>query len=615
MKSNFFKVVFSLLLALRPVQAMDEPNIEKHKLKQKTSYIGPSIIEDIPDEILLNILRFLDISDLGKTAQVSPQFKKNSEDSALWRHLGQKHYGDFLSEAALRENPKQKVIRHYLSVIVNATENLEGIERLVSHYQLNVYAPFKRHIEQNFLVNLVTDLLHFEEFIAQGNKELIERKIEGLSYGKYGYEKDWKAAREFIDSLVKKDNLLGIKKKAFMVGGSGSINSCIGYERDPQMQEELDQRLIKKGDLEFTYMKVVDLYEQSWNKLAKQSSIKLNEQLVEKGYLAAIKRKIEGLSCGIYGYEKDPVAATELNELLIEQGDSEAIERKIVALSDAGTYPLPFRGYSNMCWSVDVPAYGYEKDPVTAKDLNESFVERGDPEAIERKIRSLLGIATGKFSNREGYFTVKLTYGYKQDFEVARELNEQLVEKGDLVAIERKIEGLSRGIYGYEEDPIATREFNDLLVERGDPKAIERKIIALSNAGEYPLSFHSATVPSYGYELDPISAKEFNDLLVEQGNIEAIERKLRSLLGIAEGVYSTVDVSFTVKLNLTYGYEKDPLAAKEFIESLIFSDFPVVRATGKYIKAFAMKYGIQDLDYEKDREKALIFIRDHNIPY
>jgi len=64
-----------------------------------------------------------------------------------------------------------------------------------------------------------------------------------------------------------------------------------------------------------------------------------------------------------------------------------------------------------------------------------------------------------------------------------------------------------------------------------------------------------------------------------------------------------------------HGYEKDPGAAREFIESLVASEFPVVRAIGKYIKAFAMKYGISELGYEQDRARAIEFIRENHVPY
>jgi hypothetical protein len=70
-----------------------------------------------------------------------------------------------------------------------------------------------------------------------------------------------------------------------------------------------------------------------------------------------------------------------------------------------------------------------------------------DQEAIKRKIEGLAGYY--------GY------YGSGRNLAAAREFNENLVEKGDQEAIERKIIGLIDGKYGYEKNPVAAREFRD----------------------------------------------------------------------------------------------------------------------------------------------------------
>ncbi|MGE0207385.1 MAG: hypothetical protein AB7R69_06060 [Candidatus Babeliales bacterium] len=41
--------------------------------------------------------------------------------------------------------------------------------------------------------------------------------------------------------------------------------------------------------------------------------------------------------------------------------------------------------------------------------------------------------------------------------------------------------------------------------------------------------------------------------------------------------------------------KKNPLTAKEFIEGLVINKNPISRGIGKYIKAFALKYGISEL--------------------
>lgn len=158
--------------------------------------------------------------------------------------MGLKYYRDFLSEIDLRENPKQKVIYHYLSVIVNATENLKAIDMLVRNYQLNLYVPlFKRYIGQSFLTDLVTDLSSCEELIAQGNRESIIRKIEGFADGKYGYKKDLIAARELNDLLIEREDSTAFKRKI-----KGFYKGQYGYEKDLVAARECQKLLAEKGD-------------------------------------------------------------------------------------------------------------------------------------------------------------------------------------------------------------------------------------------------------------------------------------------------------------------------------------------------------------------------------
>ena len=165
MKYVFFKLIISMVLVLGPVQATNEEESlppTRHALSQRENLplIPKVTIEHIPDECLMNVFRFLCPNDLGRIACVSTHWKMVAQDPALWRQVGLTYYGDYLSEGELRENPKQQVISHFLSVIVNATENLEEIRRLVRKYQLNLYRPlFRRYIDQSFLTDLLTERL------------------------------------------------------------------------------------------------------------------------------------------------------------------------------------------------------------------------------------------------------------------------------------------------------------------------------------------------------------------------------------------------------------------------------------------------------------------------
>jgi len=554
---------------------MEDKESSKYKQtrlpQQKASEedILPSSIttmEGLADELLVAVFRFLAPTDLGRVTQVSKRFQRLVEDSDLWRYMGSRYYGDYLSVEDLKKNPKQQVIFHTLSVIINSDENLEKIEMIARNHNLRLFSPlFKRYIPSNLLMDLVTDPSDCEVFIAECNVEAIKKKLDGLIEGKYGYKKDPFAAREFNDFLVEKNEPHAISRKI-----QGLYHGNYGYEKNLFAVRVFNDFLVEKGDQEAIKRKIEGLLGWSFSYEKDLSAARaFNEFLVEKDDPEAIERKIKGLERGNYGYKQDLAALREFNEHLIEKEDPEAINRKVEGLA--------------------LGLYGYEEDLEAARKFNELLVERGDSEAVKRKVRGF----------EEGW------YGYEKDLSAARVFNDFLVGKDDPEAIERKIKGLSCGgdwrdgpglkyapyplygcypTYGYQKDRSALNEFNDFLVAKGNPKATERKINGL-NFGWY------------GYEKDPVAARKFNDLLVERGDPQAIQRKI-------EGI-----------LNNGWDYEKDSIAAKEFIESLVICEFPVARAIGKYVKAFAMKYGVRKLGYEKDREKAFKFIRENRVPY
>ncbi|OJW54626.1 MAG: hypothetical protein BGO67_05195 [Alphaproteobacteria bacterium 41-28] len=600
MKSDFFKVALVVSLALGPAKAMkedEEPSkhtqcklLQKKSSKTKSPLSSEVPIESLPDELLLTIFTFVEIPDLGKLSQVSTRWNKITEIPSLWKFMGAKYYGDFLSPNDLAQNPKQMVISHSLRVVVNHTESLTEIDRLVSSYQLHLYNPlFKKYItEMDSYLWYPRDFFQIrEELIMQGNGYFIERKIEGLNEGHDGYKQDLEVAREFNEFLIHRGDQKAIERKikGLTCGGEeepvispsyikqfphlsgfARIKTSYGYKKDlsalKKFRELLitkEELLIKEGDQKAIERKLVGLeYGRYGYEKDLEAARKFNESLVGKGDQEAIWRKIEGLAgtrvCS-WGYQKDSEAARELNESLVEKGDQEAIERKISGLYSGDN--------------------GYEKDPAAARELNESLVEKGVPKAIERKLR---GFASGY-------------YGYEKDLKAARKFNESLVEKGDIKAIERKIFGLYLGNNGYENDPAAARELNESLAEKGDQEAIKRKIEGLSFDGKFE---------KYGYKRNLEAARRFNESLVEKGDLEAIKRKME---GLIEG---------------RNGYIMNPSTAKEFIENLVMDKNPVARGIGKYVKALAMKYGIPILGYkdrEKDREKVVEFIKENHVPY
>ena len=435
------------------------------------------IFESLPNDCLMPAFRFLDPADLGRVARVSTRWKEASGDPNLWREVGLVIHGDYLSEEDLTENPRQKVICHYLRVVVFATTDLMKIDRLVRQYKLSLRIPFfNKHQDLSFLVgfliNLVTNLSSREELITQGNEAVIRTKVNGLLDGQYGYERDLVALREF-------------------------------------------------------------------------------------------------------------------NETLIARGDQEAIKRKISALSqggfvDSNTYDIPPHIYYGVPALVAVDerhtyrTYGYERNPAAVREFNETLVARGDNKALERKIH---GLADGH-------------YCCEKDPVIVREINETLIARGDQKAIERKIYGLANGSHGYGKDLAAARELNDALVERGDQKAIERKVVGRGY---------------WGYQRNPIDVREANEILVGKGNITALKRKIEGLIERRDS-YDPHHIAAS-------GYEQNPIVAREFIESLSMSEFRITRGIGKYIKAFALKYGVLELGYKKETGEAIEFIRQNHIPY
>lgn len=134
------KIIVGSLLFLEPAKAMNEEETSNLPRIQSTQFHPPKTQSSsfiisfgyLPNMLVGYIFKFLDVNDLGRIAQVSVRWKKITENPNLWRDMGLKYYGDFLCDEYLRENPKQKVVSHYLSVSVNATENLNEIERIVS---------------------------------------------------------------------------------------------------------------------------------------------------------------------------------------------------------------------------------------------------------------------------------------------------------------------------------------------------------------------------------------------------------------------------------------------------------------------------------------------------
>lgn len=489
--------------------------------QSKLKVVDP--VDILPGDLLINISAFLEANDLGKLPQLSKKWQVMANMPELWKHIGLTKYGDYLTQEDLSENPKQKVVHHYLSILVNAKEKLGEINQLVRKYSLFSYLDclchkvnlsfsgyscnkfeFFSYNNLEFLINLIENSEDFEKLYAQGNEGACHKKISSLIQ-----EGATETAIELNEILIKRGNSKAIERKlnGLKEGGRKYALPAHPYSRPPY-----------RFDSTYYYQ------------------------------LGSI-RNLQERSAS-YGYVENRDELRKFIEYLVLTDNPEGIKQKLIGLMN-GTN-------------------GYDMDPKAAREFNEELVEKDDPDAIDRKILSL-SVANG--------------YGYDKDEDIARELNESLVQKGDPRAIERKYEGLRLTRYGYKSDKNAAKRFNDDLAEKGDQEAIERKIEGLIQG---KTNFHV-------YDKDPQAAVELNEGLILRGNIRAIFRKI---LGFHRG---------------EYGYKQDAQHIREFIEDLSTSSVPAARGIGRYLKVFALKYGV--LGYERNRQEAMSFISEFNVPF
>ena len=256
-------------------------------------------------------------------------------------------------------------------------------------------------------------------------------------------------------------------------------------------------------------------------KLKQRDAVILNDALASQGNEWAIERKIEGLVYGWYGYPQDAATAIAYNEDLADQGNKGAIERKIGWLTADSGYTINRYGISKQQLSKPEEAYHhfYEQDNkktivknmqwltyssyIKKRDiikLNETLCEQGDEKAINRKIQGL----------------TKGEYGYKKNPKAAVAYIETLVEQGVEAAMHIKLCGLTFGTYGYEKNPELAFALNEYWIEQGNEKAIERKIDGLLKG-------------NYGYKYNREAAIILIEELIKQGNKMAIDKKMTGL--------------------------------------------------------------------------------------
>ena len=150
-------------------------------------------------------------------------------DPRLWRALGLREYGGYLSEEDLRQNPRRKVITQSLLLNLLTTDELtkakerkplrtlnsqtdESINKQIiekfQYFHPSVLCSSGRGFYRPGWVEELNDSL-----VARQNKDAIERKIEWLTWGRVKFGGGW---REALEHPYKKDYELAKKFKKIL---------------------------------------------------------------------------------------------------------------------------------------------------------------------------------------------------------------------------------------------------------------------------------------------------------------------------------------------------------------------------------------------------------------
>jgi hypothetical protein len=203
-----------------------------------------------------------------------------------------------------------------------------------------------------------------EIWLKRGHKGAFLAHIDGIEKGSDEFKRNCKGAKEFIEQLVNEKNEHGFRLKVV-----GLLRGWYGYDMDSKAATEFLRQLVKEKN-EWAFRKVLVLQE-------KRPSVTraFIERLVNEGNEWGFEMKVEGLSLGMYGYERDPSAARKFNDQLANKGNVNAMNRQIVGM------------INNL--------YGYRYEEDTVVRLNNALVDMGDPTAIKRKIHGLLNDDAG----------------------------------------------------------------------------------------------------------------------------------------------------------------------------------------------------------------------------
>lgn len=626
--------------------------------------------KEVPEEIVLNFVIALPITELGRASQVCRGWYALCQDPQLWKAMRLAIHGDYPEHEATRENAKL----HWLRVHVNTLSDLEKIDFLVNKYQLNKGHPFigyQGFYPFSLYENPFTIYEIMDEKIAQGDQKALEDKLRreaqyhnSIICSQQGYPQGhlvnannvhqpphFNVAR-LLNLLIEQGNNWAITWQV-----QGLKNGWFGYRKDPVAAKRWDNYFIQQGNYEAILEEINRLLEKKnrayWQFL--QSAKNFIDKLAHQGHEDAIKLKIEGFNNGWHGYEKNPIAAIAWLERLVEQGHEGVIQtlyqnqtincnlREAIDYLNSlakENFTVPIYTHYHRLEEPDGP-----KDDIikliyylasqghgaadtwkkcvwdesnyleTSVGFLDCLAQQGNETAIELKIA---GLACGK-------------YGYEADSEAAVTFNESLVEDGNEAAIERKVKSLAgydereNNNNGYSVNADAAIAFNESLIQQGNKEALKRKIMAFGD------DFNGLYI--YGYRKDLKAAVVLNESLIKEGDEWAIERKIEGLTGDGHGYEEDQEAAVIFNDNLAedgneaaikrkivglsqgpshgsnYGYKKNLSLLKSWLEEEEWKG----RRWAYYLKAQGLKYGL--FGFAQDREAAIKYIIKNGLPY
>lgn len=295
----------------------EETELEKENevLSPMPMYQDNSPFGILPDSILIDIFGFLEIEDLGRVSRVSHHWYGVYSKPLLWEKVGLANYGDYFTRADLEENPKEKVIHHYLSVRLNVLDAIgeAGLSKnFKEKYDLSSLTPyFKAYLPRavkggyesfsskkygKFEVSQVIETQKEIEKLRRQRDDLIkqaisESKIETVSNPYHRYSGYYMGGKECISSIGRNPTMEHPVPNKIHLRSARKVNERLILLGDEDAARKKKEQLTTRYS---EYAGLNNLYqsdEKDWDNFVKSSV----DELCAKGYLFAFEWKVEWL--------------------------------------------------------------------------------------------------------------------------------------------------------------------------------------------------------------------------------------------------------------------------------------------------------------------------------